>query len=107
MKIVHVETLLHCGSYAESSHWAKTRTSIHKAVAKCVWPPSSRKFTIYPESSKERGKGNGVVPIKTEFIKQLRKEKWTLEGKAKNLLGQGLGDFDAVIMGPEGPVVVE
>lgn len=56
---------------------------------------------------KKRGEGNGVVPIKTEFINQLRKQKWTLEGKAKNFLGQGLGDFDAVIVGPEGPIVVE
>ncbi|HUE52657.1 MAG TPA: hypothetical protein VMO80_09970 [Terriglobales bacterium] len=107
MKIVHVETLLSCGSYAASAHWAKTRKSIHRAVKKCVWPPGSAKFTIYPEGGKKRGEGNGVVPIKTEFINQLRKQKWTLEGKAKNFLGQGLGDFDAVIVGPEGPIVVE
>jgi Restriction endonuclease BamHI len=107
VKIVHVETLLSCGSYAASAHWAKTRKSIHRAVKKCVWPPGSAKFTIYPEGGKKRGEGNGVVPIKTEFINQLRKQKWTLEGKAKNFLGQGLGDFDAVIVGPEGPIVVE
>ena len=107
MKIVHVETLLSCGSYAESAHWARTRRSIHRAVKKCVWPPGSKKFTIYPESGKKRGKGNGVVPIKAEFINQLRKQKWILEGKAKNSLGQGLGDFDAVIVGPEGHIVVE
>lgn len=107
MKIVHIETLVSCGSYAESAHWRKTRKSIHSAVKKCVWPLGSKKFTIYPESGKKRGEGNGVGPIKTEFINQLRNSEWTLEGAAKNSLGQGLGDFDALAVGPEGPIVVE
>lgn len=107
MKIVHIETLLSCGSYAKSAHWAKTRKSIHAAVKRCAWPPDSGNFTIYPESGKRRGEGNGVGPIKTEFVNQLIKKGWTLEGPAKNALGYGLGEFDAVMPGPEGPVVVE
>lgn len=107
MKIVHVETVLSCGEYAESGHWAETRAAIHTAAERCAWPPGSRGFTIYPESGKKRGMGNGVVPIKNEFIKHLRKLEWTIEGPAKNHLGQSLGDFDAVLLGPGGPVVVE
>ncbi len=107
MKIIHIETILSCGSFAKSRHWAETRSTIHKAVTKCSWPPGRKRFTIYPESGKKRGEGNGVVPIRDEFIKELRKLKWTIEGPAKNKLGQFLGDFDAVIPGPEGPVVVE
>lgn len=83
MKIVHVETLLSCGVYAASAHWARTRRSIHKAVKRCAWPPGSTTFTIYPESGKKRLKGNGVVPIRDEFIKELRKLKWTIEGRCK------------------------
>jgi len=107
MKIVHVETLLSCGDYAASTHWARTRRAIHRAVKRCAWPPGSRQFTIYPQSGKKRGEGNGVVPIRNEFIKELRKLKWTIEGAAKNHLGQNLGDFDAVLEGLEGPIVVE
>jgi hypothetical protein len=107
VKIVHVETILSCGAYAKSSHWRETRDAIHIAIKKCAWPPGSRLFTIYPQSGKKRGEGNGVVPIRSEFIKELKKLEWTIEGKAKNLLGQELGDFDAVLPGPEGPVVVE
>lgn len=107
MKIVHIENVLSCGPYAESEHWTETRAAIHAAVKRCAWPPGSRKFTIYPESGKRRGEGNGVVPIKNEFIKHLRKLKWTIEGPAKNRIGQSLGDFDAVLPGPSGPVVVE
>jgi hypothetical protein len=107
LKIVHVETVLGCGSYANSAHWKKTRAAIHQAVRRCAWPPGSTKFTIYPESGKKRGEGNGVGPIKDEFIKELRKLEWTIEGPAKNKLGQMLGDFDAILVGPSGPIVVE
>ena len=107
MKIVHIETILNSGPYASSTHWAATRKRIHSAVRRCAWPPGSKKFTIYPQSGKKRGEGNGVVPIKKEFIEKLRKLGWTIEGKAKNHLGQDLGDFDAVLPGPLGPVVVE
>lgn len=107
MKIVHVETILSCGPYAESAHWKETRDAIHKAVCRCAWPPGSDKFTIYPESGKKRGKGNGVTPIRNEFIKELKKLGWTIEGKAKNALGAAIGDFDAILPGPRGPIVVE
>lgn len=107
MKIVHVETVLSCGSYAKSKHWRETRDAIHAAVRKCCWPPGSKKFTIYPESGKKRGEGNGVTPIRDEFIKELRKLEWTIEGAAKNALDEKLGDFDAALPGPEGPIIVE
>ncbi|MGP8271499.1 MAG: hypothetical protein ACLQLH_15640 [Terracidiphilus sp.] len=102
MKIVHVETVLSCGAYARSAHWAKTQSAIHKAVKKCDWPPNTGKFTINPVRM-----GNGVKPVKNEFIKELKRLKWTIEGKAKNILDQRLGDFDAVISGPEGFIVCE
>jgi hypothetical protein len=102
MKIVHVETVLTCGPYARSVHWAKTKAAIHKAVKKCDWPPGSGKFTINPVKM-----GNGVKPVKNEFIKELKRLEWTIEGKAKNVLDQRLGDFDAVISGPTGFIVAE
>lgn len=107
MKIVAVHTLHSCGEYAESEHWRNTRIQLHYAIGKCAWPPGSDKFTIYPESGKKTGEGNGVVPIKTEFINELRMIGWTIEGKAKNALNQSLGEFDAVLPGPIMPIVAE
>ena len=107
MKIVKVHTLISCGAYAGSDHWRQTRAQIHKAVRKCVWPLGSDKFTIYPESGRKRGEGNGVGPIKKEFVNELRKYDWRIEGPAKNLLDQALGDFDAVCPGPKMPIVAE
>jgi hypothetical protein len=102
MKIIHTETVLSCGVYSRSKHWKQTRAAIHAAVTLCDWPAGSGKFTINPER-----KGNGVVPIKREFIAELRRREWVIEGPSKNHLGQSLGDFDAVIAGPKGFIVAE
>lgn len=107
MKIVAVHTLINCGSYAKSRHWRQIRDQIHDAVRSCQWPPGSGSFTIYPQSGKKRGQGNGVSPIRNGFVADLRSRGWVIEGRAQNTIGQGLGDFDAVLTGPDGPVVVE
>lgn len=107
MKIVDVVTLQNCGSYAASRHWKKTRRQIHDAVKKCEWPIGSGAFTIYPQSGKKRGEGNGVKPIRDEFATFLKGRGWAIEGRAKNNLDQALGSFDAVLPGPERPIVVE
>jgi hypothetical protein len=107
VKIVAVHTLINRGSYATSQHWRRVRAQIHKAVRSCEWPPGSGSFTIYPQSGKKRGEGNGVKPIRDRFVADLKSRGWVIEGRAQNELGQGLGDFDAVLAGPKGPLVVE
>jgi Restriction endonuclease BamHI len=102
VKIVHVETVVSCGRYSKSADWRQKKAHIHEAVRKCDWPPGSGKFTIYPVKD-----GNGVVPIKKEFVAALKKREWVIEGPAKNKIGQDLGDFDAVIFGKGGPVIAE
>ena len=107
VKIVDVVTLKNCGPYAASAHWKKTRKQIHRAVKRCDWPIGTGSFTIHPQSGKNRDEGNGVVPIRNEFIWQLRGEGWVIEGPAKNSMGRVLRAFDAILPGPEKPIVVE
>lgn len=102
MRIVAVDSVISCGSYATSRHWRRTRREIHDAVRACEWPPGSGSFTIYPQKE-----GNGVKPIRNRFVTTLRALGWLIEGRAQNAVGQGLGGFDAVLPGPQGPVVVE
>jgi len=102
VKIVHIETIHSCGEFANSDDWKDKRDAIHEAVKKCDWPENTGKFTVNPVR-----KGNGVVPIKKEFVAELKAREWTLEGKANNHLGENLGDFDAVVIGPKGVVVTE
>jgi hypothetical protein len=107
VKIIETVTLKSCGSYAHSAHWKTTRRQIQKAVTNCEWPIGSGSFTIFPESGKKRGMGNGVIPIKKSFVRTLEGSGWKIEGRAKNALDQRLGNFDAVLPSPEKPIVVE
>lgn len=102
MKIVKVETIHSCGEYAKSKDWAEKREAIHEAVKKCEWPAGSGKFTINPTR-----KGNGVVPIKKEFIAELERREWTIEGEAKTVEGKDLGEYDAVVIQDKATVVAE
>jgi hypothetical protein len=72
VKILAVHTLIGVGSYAKSRRWRQTREEIHRAVRSCEWPPGSGSFTIYPESGKKRGEGNGVKPIRDRFVADLK-----------------------------------
>ena len=107
MKVVDVHEIIRCGAYPGSKHWRATKTETLEAIRACDWPPGSGSFTIYPQSGRKRGEGNGVKPIRDRFVAYLRDRGWVIEGAAQNALGQDLGEFDAVIEGPDGPIVVE
>ena len=79
MKIVHIETLIHKGGFANSPEWEKIREQALCAVKAVDWPPGSGTFSIYPESGKKTGQGNGVKPIKNAAIAHLIKEGWLSE----------------------------
>lgn len=79
MKIVHIETLIHKGEFADSSEWEKIRNQALSAVKSVDWPPGSGLFSIYPESGKKSGQGNGVKPIKNLAITNLIENGWIVE----------------------------
>jgi len=117
VKIVQTISLLNSGKFALSDEWAATRAEIHAAVRKAEWPIGSGKFTIYPESGKKSGHGNGVVPIKSKPMETLENRGWTLEhpwdvitGVAESQSrkkGSKPGKIDAVKKVNDGLVVVE
>lgn len=107
VKITRVETLLHCGPYANSKEWKSTRSMLHRAIRRVSWPPGSGKFTIYPESGKSRGCGNGVKPIKNELMTELAAKGWKLEEPLAIAVLKKPGDLDAVLETKYGPVAVE
>lgn len=79
MKIIKTEYLIRAGSFPKSNEWKIISREIQGAIKAIVWPRGSQKFTIYPESGKKRGKGNGVKPIKDAFCLRLKKRGWRLE----------------------------
>lgn len=107
MQIVQEVRLIGCGEYVASQDWHRTRETLYRAIRNVDWPPGSGAFTIYPESGKKRREGNGVKPIKTGLLVELKGQGWRIEGPAKNAVGKVFGDFDAVLQTPHGPVVLE
>ncbi|MGP3636803.1 hypothetical protein ACTU45_26170 [Streptomyces sp. 24-1644] len=102
MKITEWTTLVDEGDYSSSPGFQRVTDDIATAVGEVVWPAGSDKFTIYPESGKKRGMGNGVVPIKRSFAEALQRRGWELERKAprveseeqKIIKGSRPGAFD-------------
>jgi hypothetical protein len=107
MKIVGVEVLQSCGRYASSREWRITRKMLHDAVKRVSWPPGSRRFTIYPESGKKSGEGNGVKPIKNELMLELQERGWKLEERLAVPTLKRMGKLDAVLYTSYGPVALE
>ncbi len=107
MKIVGVEVLQSCGRYAASKEWRATRAMLHDAVRRVSWPPGSKRFTIYPESGKRSGEGNGVKPIKDELMQELKLKGWKLEEPLDVASVSRPGKLDAVLYTSYGPVALE
>lgn len=107
MKIVKVETLISAGSFPKSSFWTDAEKAIRSAIIGVDHPVGSGKFTIYPESGKARGEGNGVKPIKDLFVNKLVRVGWKSEEPLKITSDAKPGDLDAVLYGKPGTVAVE
>jgi len=107
MKIVRVETLIHKGDFADSQEWQKIREQALNAVKSVDWPPGSGIFTIYPESGKKRGEGNGVKPIKNAAIANLLENGWLSEHPWP--VGERIrpGNMDAAYIASSGIVAFE
>lgn len=96
MKIVEHCDILSKGGFAASRSWKKACADVEKAILITDWPHGSGKFTIYPESGKKTGQGNGVLPIKEPCIAKLKELGWETEDLPKIEGGVlGIGDLDA------------
>ena len=97
MKIVETHDVLSVGSFPKSEEWYTACKQVKYAIKATDWPHGSGRFTIYPQSGKKRGEGNGVVPIKKPCIVSLEKSGWLTEKLPP--LDRGVirpGDLDAL-----------
>ncbi len=92
MKIVHVERLVDKGEFSATEEWQLIESHVIQAIKTIEWPPDSGSFTLYPESGKKRGEGNGVKPIKEACMLHLETLGWKLE---QELTAIDTGKIDA------------
>jgi hypothetical protein len=107
MKIIHVERLQEKGTFAQSKDWKRISNEVEEAIRRVVWPPGSDRFTIYPESGKKSGEGNGVKPIKNGLIDHLLSLGWGDEHPLYVADQHNPGDLDIVTITVDGPFAVE
>jgi hypothetical protein len=62
MKIVEIHDVFSVGRFPESEAWRTACDQVEISIRITDWPHGSGTVTVYPESGKKRGKGNGVVP---------------------------------------------
>lgn len=108
MKIVEVHDILNPQIFTQSKSLMKAWDDVETAVRAVDWPHGSGKFSIYPESGKKRGEGNGVDPIKIPCIQLLKNRGWLTETLPD--LGASVihpGDIDALLLTDEGYVAFE
>lgn len=79
MLIVHQEILISAGTFASSSELKQISNDIRDGIKSVVWPPGSNEFSIFPESGKKSGQGNGVKPIKIGMMRYLELHGWSIE----------------------------
>ena len=96
MKLIHIEKLIDAGQFSSSPVWKTIERELRAAIDAVRWPPGSKKFVLYDEPGKARRAGNGVKPIKEQFVKTLRDEfGWGLETRVDIATVAVPGAFDA------------
>lgn len=79
MKIIAITPLLEAGGFTATPVWRRISTDVEQAIHAIRWPPEASNFTIFPESGRKHGKGNGVKPIKEAFVLKLTSLGWKPE----------------------------
>ena len=108
MKLLEYHDILNGELFVRSPVLQKAWEEIQQAVALTDWPHGSGSFTIFPESGKKSGQGNGVKLIKVPCIQALRNFGWLVEGLPS--IGSsvlGTGDLDALKETSEGYIAFE
>jgi hypothetical protein len=76
MKLVETHDIFSVGMFAKSEEWRIACKQVKEAIHAVDWHPGNGTFTIYPESGKKRGKGNGVDLIKKACNEYLKRSGW-------------------------------
>jgi len=110
MKIIEFHDIVNRYLFPNSTELNKAWIDIQESIALTDWPHGSGRFSIYPESGKKRGQGNGVKPIKIPCMKALSSRGWLTEQLPINQLGSSVletGDLDAIKITVEGFIAFE
>lgn len=101
MKLITTKELISVGGIKTSEDFLNARQDVKSAIMSVSWA-DQHKFLINPTK-----KGNGVVPIKTNFVAHLVDKKWQAEARMSIVKGLNPGPIDAVKTTESGIIAVE
>jgi hypothetical protein len=112
VKIAGEITLIDSEGFSASTACQQALSEIRAAIHGVHWPSGSQNFTIFPESGKKSGQGNGVVAIRQAFVVNLAAVGWQAESPFPSLVtepdGARFGAMDASkVFGAELPFLAE
>lgn len=97
MKFVREEILIDHVPSANRSFVDKCRVDIRAAIGATHHPAGSGSFSIFPESGRKSGEGNGVRPIRDSFVKEIKNVPgWMVEHRLDFGIREKPGAVDAV-----------
>ncbi|WP_294344509.1 hypothetical protein [Prosthecochloris sp.] len=108
MRVVESVDILNGNLFSTNSYLMTAWQEVLSAISATDWPHGSGTFSIYPESGKKSGQGNGVKPIKIPCINYLKSKNWVIEGLPdieQTVLRTG--DLDAYKFTPDGVIAFE
>lgn len=79
MRIVEELDVLDAGKIKNAHDVVVALDEVRAGIDAVVWPSGSDRFTIYPESGKKHGQGNGVKPIRDAFVLTMHERGWQQE----------------------------
>lgn len=91
MRLVNVRHLLQIGAFAHSAEAARIDADIRNGIQQVSWPSGSGSFTLLSQRD-----GNGVKPIKNDFIDHLNGRQWRAEQRMRLVADAQPGKVDAV-----------
>lgn len=95
MKFVKLKVVFDRGFTSQTPEWPRIMQDIQNAIGAIEWPKGSGSFTIYAESGKKRGQGNGVKPIKDACVLKLQSFGWEPEKRLPFITAINPGPIDA------------
>lgn len=101
MKLITSKELISVGGIKQSNDFITAREEVKSAIQSVTWA-DQHNFIINPTK-----KGNGVVPIKTNFVAHLVANNWQAEARMSIVKGLNPGPIDAVKTTGSGVIAVE
>ena len=92
MRLLKIENLIGTRHSEPPRYLQEVEQDISDGISEVYWPPGTGMFTLF-----DKLEGNGVKPIKLDFVNHLRSKGWLIEQRMRLASRMRPGEVDAVL----------